>query len=158
MLSCSCAWIKSRYLTIGKLEGACWIKQYHGEKKKICHRHPVTNVCNCAPSWQNSEIASCLQTCVEAMSPEITDGKASTARLSVRVRTCAPLFAVGSSWHIRSSPRSRCRTPGCRRWRCGHLCSVNPATPKKKKKKCLQAKKNINVQPDRSVRFRVSLS
>lgn len=96
MLLCSCAWIKSRYLNIGKLEGACWIKQYHGEKK-ICHCHPVTNVCNCASSWQNSEIASCLQTCIEAMSPEITNGKANAAHLSVHVCTCAPLSAVGSS-------------------------------------------------------------
>lgn len=58
MLSCSCAWIKRRYLAIRKLEGVCWIKQCRGEKKKIRHCHPVTNLCNCASSWQNSEIVS----------------------------------------------------------------------------------------------------
>lgn len=32
----------------------------------------LSQTCNCAASWQDCEIASCLQTCDEVMSLEIT--------------------------------------------------------------------------------------
>lgn len=49
-------------------------------------------------------------------------------------RTCAPRSAAWSFWRIQSSPRSRCRTPGCRHWRCEPPCSANPTTPEIKHK------------------------
>jgi len=101
---------------------------------------------HCHP-WLYSFVAGCTITrCLQAddkgISIEIpSECEAAISHLVVRLtsweraagRTCVPLFAAWSSWRIQSSPRSRCHTPGCRRWHCGHLCSANPATPSRQR-------------------------